>query len=127
MVLRAVRLESPGWWEFLGAAVSVEMLLRYLQYRVHRRKDRQWREAQERERGELENEMLRVKIIREKVELAKEMGLTDDDFAPLQNELLHRPLRRLDAFQDNGTIGGAEPLQIPDQRQDGPPPESPRG
>jgi hypothetical protein len=55
----------------------------------------------------------RVLIISERVRLAKEIGATDRDLAPLLNELIYKPLVALDRYQDKGVIEHAE---IPSDR-----------
>ena len=55
----------------------------------------------------------RVLMISERVRLAKEIGATDRDLAPLLNELIYKPLVALDRYQDKGVIEHAE---IPSDR-----------
>jgi hypothetical protein len=47
LLLAAARLESPGFWEFLGSLNPLEVLRQYLSDRHERRKDREYREAAE--------------------------------------------------------------------------------
>ena len=42
---------------------------------------------------------------------AGSLGATDADFAPLINELVHRPLRELNAPQDEGVIDSADLIE----------------
>lgn len=44
----------------------------------------------------------------ERIKIAKELGATEQDLAPLLNELVFRPLRALDRHQDRGVIEHAE-------------------
>lgn len=126
LVLRGVRLESPGWWAFMGTIVAIEVLRFYLQTRAQRRKEGAPVDAQDAERRKQEDELLRVKVIEEKTHAARALGATEDDLAPLLNELLFGPLHKLDAFQDRGIIGGADYLQMPDgYDEDEEPPPSP--
>src|SRR5262245_18925074 len=50
LVLVAVRLSSPGFWDFLGTLNPFEVMRQYLNDRHERRKDREWRESGERRR-----------------------------------------------------------------------------
>lgn len=111
LVLKTARFESPGFWEFLGALNPLEVIRQYLKDRHERRRDRAYREAAEARRLELENHLLENRVIRERVELAKSLGASDAELAPLLNELVYRPLRALNTSQDEGIIDSAELTQ----------------
>jgi hypothetical protein len=108
LVLSAVSLASPGFWEFLGTLNPLEVLRKYLSDRHERRKDRDYRESAERRRLELENLSLESRVLSERIRMAKEIGATDRDLAPLLNELIYKPLVLLDRYQDKGVIEHAE-------------------
>jgi hypothetical protein len=108
LTLSAVQLSSPGFWEFLGTLNPLEVIRKYIGDRHERRKDREYRESAETRRLELENLSLETKVIADRVSLAKELGTTNRDLAPLLNELIYRPLTNLDRFQDRGAITYAE-------------------
>jgi hypothetical protein len=118
LVLHRVRLESPGWWDFLGKLNPLEVIREYLKDRHERRKDREWREAAQKERAHMENHLLRAKVFARYTKVARGMGATPHDLAPLLNELIFGPLRGLDGFQDRGLIGGADLLQPPPNETD---------
>jgi hypothetical protein len=89
----------------------------YLNDRHERRKDREYRESAERRRLMLDNLSLENKVISERVRLAKEIGATDRDLAPLLNELVYKPLVSLDRYQDKGVVENSEILRPdPDRR-----------
>ncbi len=117
LVLAAVRLESPGFWEFIGAFNPLEVIRQYLNNRHERRQDREYRESAEARRLELENRVLEKHVIRARIELARSLGATDEDLVPLLNEFVHQPLRRLDRVQDQGAIDTAEVIEIEDRKQ----------
>jgi hypothetical protein len=108
LILSAVSLTSPGFWEFLGTINPLEILRKYLNDRHERRKDHEYRESAEQRRLALENLSLENRVIAERVRIAKEIGATDRDLAPLLNELIYRPLVALDRYQDKGVIENAE-------------------
>ncbi len=84
--------------------------------RHERKKDQAYRESAERRRLELENFSLQTKVISDAVNLAKELGATDRDLAPLLNELIYKPLVALNRYQDKGVIEQAESvLSLPDR------------
>jgi len=106
--LAAVRLASPGVWEFLGSLNALEVIRKYLHDRHERRKDRTYREGAEQRRLELENLHRENAVIAERIRIARDLGATNRDLAPVLNQLIGQPLRRLDRYQDKGLIGDAE-------------------
>jgi hypothetical protein len=116
LVLSAVNLASPGFWEFLGTLNPLEVLRKYLNDRHERRKDREYRELAERRRLELENLSRESRFLSERIRIAKEIGATDRDLAPLLNELVYKPLALLDRYQDKNVI---EHTEIPAERHTG--------
>lgn len=115
LLLAAVRLHSPGFWEFVGKLNPLEVIRQYLNDRHERRKDREYRETAEARRLKLQNLELENRVIAERVQLAKQLGATERDLAPLLNELVYRPLTGLDRHQDRGVIERAEVPRLPDQ------------
>lgn len=97
----------------MGTLNPLDVLRKYLNDRHERRKDHEYRESAERRRLELENLSLESRVISERVRLAKEIGATDRDLAPLLNELIYKPLVALDRYQDKDVIEHAE---IPSDR-----------
>jgi hypothetical protein len=108
LIFASVGINSPGSWDFIGALNPLEVLRKYLNDRHERRKDHEYRESAEQRRLILENLSLENKVISERVRIAKEIGVTDRDLAPLLNELVFKPLVALDRYQDKGVIGHAE-------------------
>ena len=60
---------------------------------------------------------IRTEAIADRLKLAKELGLTDYDLAPLVNDLVLKPLLALNEHQYHGVIERAEILRIPDRRK----------
>lgn len=117
LILSAVRLSSPGSWDFLGTLNPLEVLRKYLSDRHERRKDKEYRETAERRKLDLENTLLENRVISERIGIARELGATKRDLAPLLNELVYRPIQRLDRSQDQGVITHAE-IPRPDDSKD---------
>lgn len=111
--ISAVQLQSPGFWEFLGSLNPLETIRRYLKDRHERRKDRQWRESSESERRQLENELLRTKLVNAQIGLLKKVGVPKSMIRRLAIAHIIRPLTALDRFQDSGLIGSATPSSLP--------------
>jgi len=94
----------------LGTLNPLEVLRKYLNDCDERRKDHEYRDSAEKRRLVLENLSLENRVISERVRLAKEIGATDSDLAPLLNELIYKPLVALDRYQDKGVIEHTEIL-----------------
>ena len=109
LIVARIELSSPGFWEFLGSLSPLEVLRRYLDDRHRRRQDREYREPEERRRLELENLVLENQVIRERISLARELGLGTESLTPLMNRFLYEPLRGLDLLQDRGVIRAKAP------------------
>lgn len=106
--LRAVELNSPGFWDFFGKLNPLEVLREYLKDRHERRKDREYRELEEAKKLQLENELKEIQVLQEKYDLLKAMGATNEDIALLKSQLLYRPLKKLNAYQDQKLITTAD-------------------
>ncbi|WP_426664251.1 hypothetical protein [Rhodanobacter aciditrophus] len=117
LVLAGVRLQSPGFWDFVGKLNPLEVIRLYLNDRHERRKDREYRESAEARKLTLENLKLENEVIASRIQLAKELGATERDLAPLLNELVFRPLTGLDRHQDKGVIENVEVPRLPGQGQ----------
>jgi uncharacterized membrane protein YgcG len=83
--LTHVRAESLGYAVLRGASGPLETLRKYGKNRDDRRKDREWREALERERMEIENDLARAEAetmktaaVRERYELWKDILGVDE-------------------------------------------------
>jgi hypothetical protein len=113
LILAAVELSSPGAWEFLGNLNPLEVVRKYLNDRHERRKDRDYRERAEERRLQLENLRTENEVLEQRIRIAKELGATESDLAPLLNELVIKPLNALGAYQDKGLIEGAEIVALP--------------
>ena len=107
LTLARVELASPGFWEFAGKLNPLEIIRKYLDDRHRRRQDREYRETAEARRLELENLQLENEVISDRIRIAKDLGYTDSDLAPIVRQLLERPLTKLAEFQDRGVIDGA--------------------
>jgi hypothetical protein len=112
--LHAVELHSPGDWKFIGDLIAVDAIRKWFQDKHERRKDREYREAAEARRLELENEMKRsdidnrelenelrrMEILKSKIDIAKQMGATEEDLRPLLRNLFYKPLKKLERYSD---------------------------
>ena len=115
LFLHRVRIESPGFWEFLGALNPLQQIREYLNDRHKRRQDKEFREAAEKEKLQLENELIRRQIyekenaiFRERVELLRDMGYDNDEIDGLIWGSVGAPLAKLGKHQDTGLIGSGD-------------------
>ena len=113
--IRRIQIESPGFWEFLGALNPLQQIREYLDERHRRRQDREYREQAERERLNLENEMIRRQIwekenaiFKERIQLLREVGFSEEEIRRIIWHYVSQPLIALGKHQDAGLIQGAE-------------------
>jgi len=112
--VHAIEVGSPDFWAFVGKLNPLEVIRQWVQDAHERRKDREYKESAEARKLELDNEMKRVEIedhelanelkkveiVDRKIEIAKQLGATDEDLAPLVRNLFYKPLKRLERFND---------------------------
>jgi len=110
-----VRIESPGFWEVLGSLNPLQQIREYLNDRHKRRQDREFREAAEKEKLLLENELIRRQVyekensvLRERIAILRELGYENADIDRLVWGTVGGPLSRLGKHQDTRLIGGTE-------------------
>ena len=112
--VEAVEIGSPDFLSFIGKLLPFESIRKYLQDRHERRKDREYREAadvrklnldnemktKEIEDRELSNQLKQMEVFDKQIDIAKKLGATEEDFEPLLRNLLYNPLKRLEKFDD---------------------------
>lgn len=112
LVVSRVVIRSPGFWEFLGSLNPLHQIREYLNDRHRRRQDVEFREASEKERLILENELIRRQlyekdnaILRDRVEILRDLGHDDDEINRIIWSGIGVPLSRLGKHQDTKLIG----------------------
>jgi hypothetical protein len=115
LVVKSVRIESPGLWEFLGSLNPLQQIREYLNDRHKRRQDREFREAAEKKKLELENDILQRTVwekdnavLRDRISILKEVGWSDDEIRQLVWANVGPPLKELGSHQDSGFIERVE-------------------
>ncbi|MEM1552874.1 MAG: hypothetical protein QXH03_09450 [Candidatus Bathyarchaeia archaeon] len=113
--VKRIQIESPGFWEFLGALNPLQQIREYLNDRHKRRQDREYREQAERERLRLENEWIQRliwekenSVFRERIGILREIGFSDEEIRRLIWVYVSQPLIALGKHQDTGLIETAE-------------------
>lgn len=109
-----VRVESPGFWDFVGKLNPLEVLRHYLSDRHERIKDKSYRNDLEQERLRLENERLKTKVVEEQANLLRDFGVPEDKIRQALVRHLVEPLAQLDRAQDRQLIGAAEVRDEPE-------------
>lgn len=115
LMLNRVKIESPGFWEFLGSLNPLQQIREYLNDRHRRKQNKDFRNDAEKERLALENELLRRQItdsdnsiLRERISILKELGFSDQEIRQMIWSNIGKPLAQLGRHQDTGLIEGAE-------------------
>lgn len=120
LVLNRVRIESPGFWEFLGSLNPLQHIREYLNDRHRRRQDIEYREPSEKKRLELENALLQAQIereqnsvLRERIQIYRELGYSNEEVQRILWASVGLPLSQLGRHQDISLINDA-----PDKDED---------
>ena len=110
-----MKLESPGFWEFLGALNPLHQIREYLNDRHKRRQDKEYREQAESERLALENDLIQRQIwekensiLRDRISVMGDLGLSEEEIRRLVWTNVSSPLIELGSHQDNRMIEDAE-------------------
>ena len=116
--LHAVSVQSPGFWEFLGALNPLETIRKYLTDRHEQKKDRDYRNAAEAERLRLELEKLKTEVVRDRIEILRGLNIPEDRIVATLNLHVVEPLSRIDEDQDSALIEGAEIIEVKGEVQE---------
>lgn len=94
LVLSRVNIQSPGFWEFLGAINPLKQIREGI-------KDFTYRNRQEKEMGELN-------IIKEKVEILQNLGYSEAEIRQFALPMVIEPLNKIGKHKENGLIDGVD-------------------
>lgn len=118
MIIRQVNIQSPGLWEFLASLNPLLQLREYLKDRHERRKDIEWREAEQHREMILENQnreqniqktdletiQMRDSILAERIKMLLSLGYTEEQVRRLIIRHYFGPLSYLDHHYESGLI-----------------------
>jgi hypothetical protein len=105
LVLLRVRFESPGFWEILGSLNPLEQIRKYINERHERKKDRDYRNAMEKQRLAFQNAKMHADIVAQQVEVLRKAGFSKPEIRQLFLRHEHNPLKALgDAAEKIGVI-----------------------
>jgi hypothetical protein len=107
LVVATVELASPGIWAFLGGLNPLQTIREYLDDR-HRHRLEDSREPEELRSKRIQNDAGEIKVLRDKLRLAKELGAPEEITALLLRRLVGQPLEAIGEMQDRGLINGSE-------------------
>jgi hypothetical protein len=108
LILRAAQISSPGYWKFEGVSSVLEVIRQWMCDHHERKKDKDYRNRADEERSSLENELLKYKVIQERVKILTDLGAHEADLAPLIDQLIYSPLSGITVCQDRGLLGAAQ-------------------
>ncbi|RWK64309.1 hypothetical protein [Mesorhizobium sp.] len=108
LILKGVRLQSPGFWDFFGKLNPLEVLRNAINDAHERRKDRKYRESAEERRMRLENMIKENEAIGGRIAILRDLGMTDEEMAQVRTILIHQPMEKLLEHQNSRLIGSAE-------------------
>jgi hypothetical protein len=106
--INKVNIQSPGFWEFLGALNPLQQIREYLNDRHERNKDKKYRSRQEEELGGLSIMEKKNNIVSQRIEILKGLGYSETEIRQLVSSLIIEPLNKLDQHQDRGLIEGQD-------------------
>ena len=124
LIVRSFRMNSPGFWEFIGALNPLESLRNHLNDSHKRRQDQEYRETAEADRLALENERIRLEnleladqIAYRRVEALERAGVSKKELRDLTRRYVTRNLDRLDQLAERMDIDASERIE-PVRRSD---------
>jgi hypothetical protein len=100
LIIKTVKISSPGVWEFLGKFNPLEIIRLWLQDRHERFKDKSYRIHADAEKLQLENLLLKARVINDWMATLKKMGASDGELRILIDKFVEQPLLRLGRFGD---------------------------
>lgn len=99
-----VVFKSPGFWEFIGKLNPLETI-RQLMIDMHEReKDLNYRNEMDKQKLEIENKLLETKLIKERIEILKEAGISQEVIQEFLLENVINPLYKANGI-DTNSIG----------------------
>lgn len=118
----SIAVASPGIWAFLGALNPLAAINDFISQRHERKKDNAYRNDAERDRlsienrhGEIENGLLEMQLVRERLDLARALGIQQEDQRLLLSSFAVRPLIQLDAVTERDMAFPA--AELPEMRE----------
>lgn len=108
-----VEIQSPVILEIVGVLNPLETIRRYLNDRDERRKDKEYREAADRRKRDLENESLLNKVLAARVQILRDLGFTKKQIRQRIWGESGEALARLGDHQDSNLISTGELIELP--------------
>lgn len=102
--LGAVSFNSPGFWEAIASWNPLKVLCDYLGQRHERKKDKEYRNEQEREIAELEILAKRNEVISAQIETLKKAGFSDEEIKELLSKYISNSLENMGRKIDSGQV-----------------------
>ena len=113
--IKIIRIESPGFWEFEGAARPLQQIREYLNDRHGRGQDGSYRERTRQERLALENKMIQRRMweldassLADRFSIMTDSGIAESEIRRLVWFNVSQPLIHLGEHQDSLLIQDAQ-------------------
>jgi hypothetical protein len=106
LVISKIVIQSPGFWEFLGNLNPLYQIREYLKDHHGRKKDNDFRIAQEKAKGELEIVNLQLDLVEKYISTLQRAGFADEQIRAGVAKYIQEPLQRLRDHQGSGLIDG---------------------
>lgn len=116
LALKACQISSPGILDIIGKLNVLDTLRQWAQDRHERRKDREYREHAERERLQLENELLRNEVVNGRIAVLRELGIPKTSIKQVVNKLLVEPIVPVQRRLDSGEIESIQRIPAQGER-----------
>lgn len=155
LYISKISISSPGFWEFLGKIMPLRQLREYLNERHERQKDRQYKNKLEEEKirsdnerqrrmvememeereyelfrkkniGTIQDELEKNKVIKERIEILKNMGFSDEEIKEMITIPLSEGMSIMDFFKLNGTLD-SKTARLKGEKPDDSPPQLTEG
>lgn len=114
--LYSANFNSPGIWEFL-AKINPFEVIRLMINDYYERRSNQHLIPYERRKRELENLILENQVIRERVQILRDIGLEQPQIEAIIRDTVMRPASRLVAHQESGLIQTASIRRLGDAKK----------
>jgi hypothetical protein len=118
LMVHSFRMNSPGFWEFIGSLNPLEVIRSALNDRHTRRQDRAYREAAEAERLAMQNERARLenleladRIAYRRIEALAAAGVSKKEVRYLTRRLVEKNLDHLESISDILDIDASQPVE----------------
>lgn len=103
LIVEGCHIASPGWIDLIGKLNPLEVLRQWAHDRHERLKDTKYRDAEDKRKRQLENDLLETELIRKRLELLREVGVPKTVIKKLAAAVL-LPVHQVEGHMNNGIL-----------------------